>query len=261
MSSLVSREPDDSTGGPEGAGWSFVLVHGAFYGAWIWERVRPLLRDAGHEVLTPTLTGLGERSDELSADIGLSTHVGDVVRFLTEHELTDVVLVAYSYAGMLVPGVAAGAADRLAHLVFLDAFVPGEGDRCFDLMPAEARDSIREQAETEGDGWRFPPFPLEMLGIVAEEDARWVMPRLGPQPLKTYEEPVEGTKGEWERLPRTYVVCTESAFRGVFEPFAKTARDEAGWNYVELAAGHSPMVTAPDALSKVLTENVPARSG
>jgi pimeloyl-ACP methyl ester carboxylesterase len=229
----------------------FVLVHGAFYGAWLWDRVRPLLHAEGHETLTPTLTGLGERSEELSPEVGLGTHVDDVVRLLDERSVEGATLVAYSYAGMVVPGVAAKAAGRLARLVFLDAFVPDEGESCFDLMPAKAQDSIRGEAGAKGEGWRFPPFPLELLGIVAE-DARWVEPRLGPQPLSTYEEAVSGTAGEWKRLPRTYIACAESAFRGVFAPFAETAQTEPGWSYVELAAGHSPMVTEPEALAMAL---------
>jgi pimeloyl-ACP methyl ester carboxylesterase len=235
----------------------FVLVHGAFYGAWLWDRLRPLLKAAGREVLTPTLTGLGERSDALSPDVGLGTHVDDVVRFLDEQAVDDAVLLAYSYAGMLVPGVSAKATGRLSQLVFLDAFVPDEGDRCFDLMPAEAQASIRRQAEAEGEGWRFPPFPLEMLGVVAEEDVAWVEPRLGPQPVATYDEPVQGTAGEWTRFPRTYIACAESAFKGVFAPFVETARADPGWSHVELAASHSPMVTEPVALAKALLEELP----
>ena len=232
----------------------FLLVHGAFSGGWLWDRVRPLLQDVGHEVFTPTLTGLGDRADSSSPDIGLSTHVADVVRLIEAEDLQDVVLVLYSYAGMLAPGVAAAAADRLERLVFLDAFVPDEGDRCFDLMPLEAADSIRRQAEAEGEGWRFPPFPMDALGVLAEENVRWIGQRLVEQPLKTYEEPVQGTSGEWKRLPRTYIACTESAFVGVLEPFAQMARTQPGWSCVELASGHSPMISAPDALVRVLTE-------
>lgn len=103
---------------------AFVLVHGAFHGAWCWERVRTLLEQAGRDVVTPTLTGLGERAGELSPDIGLSTHVDDVVQVLEQGDLRDVVLVGHSYAGMILPAVAVRAADRLARLVFLDAFVP-----------------------------------------------------------------------------------------------------------------------------------------
>jgi pimeloyl-ACP methyl ester carboxylesterase len=159
------------------------------------------LEQAGRDVVTPTLTGLGERAGELSPDIGLSTHVDDVVQVLEQGDLRDVVLVGHSYAGMILPAVAVRAADRLARLVFLDAFVPKDGDSCFDLMPAEAGEAIRQQAQAEGDGWRFPPFPLEALGIVADEDVRWVGPRLSPQPLKTYKEPVPPSTGRMGEGP------------------------------------------------------------
>lgn len=233
---------------------TFVLVHGAFHGAWCWDRVRPLLERAGHEVVAPTLTGLGERADELSPDVGLSTHVDDVVRSLEEGDLADVVLVGHSYAGMILPGVAVQVPARIAHLVYLDAFVPSDGECCFDLMPAEAAEAIRQQAETEGEGWRFFPFPLEALGIVADEDVRWVGPQLGPQPLRTYEEPVTLLPGEWEALPRTYMLCSERAFGGLFEPFAETADNDPDWEYVELAGHHEPMVTAPGVLASALLE-------
>jgi pimeloyl-ACP methyl ester carboxylesterase len=200
------------------------------------------------------LTVLGERSDELSPDVALSTHVQDVVRFLEAEDVGDAVLVGHSYAGMVIPGVAARVPQRVAQLVYLDAFVPKDGERCFDLMPAEAADSIRKEAETEGEGWRFFPFPLEMLGIVNEDDARWVEPRLGPQPLKTYDEPAHLDQGEWEQIPKTYVVCTDGAFRQVFEPFVQRARTERGWQCIELPTGHDAMVTSPERLSEILLE-------
>lgn len=233
---------------------AFVLVHGAFHGAWCWDRVRPLLEQAGRDVVTPTLTGLGERAGELSPDIGLSTHVDDVVQVLEQGDLRDVVLVGHSYAGMILPAVAVRAADRLARLVFLDAFVPKDGDRCFDLMPAEAGEGIRQQAQAEGDGWRFPPFSLEALGIVADEDVRSVGPRLSPQPLKTYEEAVRLPPGEWESVQRTYVFCTGRAFRGLFERFADEASTDPGSDRIDLDVAHEPMITAPEALSKALVQ-------
>jgi pimeloyl-ACP methyl ester carboxylesterase len=232
----------------------FVLLHGACHGAWCWDRVRPLLEQAGRDVVTPTLTGLGEREDELSPDVGLSTHVDDVVRVLEQEDLTDVVLVGHSYAGMILPPVAVRAADRLARLVFLDAFVPKDGDRCFDLMPAESAEWLRQQAQAEGGGWRFPAFPLEMLGIVADEDVRWVGPRLTAQPLKTYEEAVRLPSRGWDRLPRTYVFCNERSFGGLFEPFAEAASADPAWNRVNIAAAHEPFITAPEALSRTLLQ-------
>jgi pimeloyl-ACP methyl ester carboxylesterase len=233
---------------------AFVLIGGAFHGAWCWDRVRPLMEQAGRDVVTPTLTGLGERADELSPAVGLGTHIEDVVQVLEQEDLRDAVLVGHSYAGMLLPSVAVRAADRIAMLVFLDAFVPQDGDCCFDLMPGESSEGIRHQAKTDGDGWRFPPWPFEMLGIVADEDAAWVDSRFTPHPIKTYEEPVRVPPGEWERLPRTYIFCTERAFGGLFETFAEAARSDPGWQRIDLAAGHESMITAPEALSKALLQ-------
>lgn len=204
--------------------------------------------------MTPTLAGLGERSGELSPDIGLSAHVDNIVRVLEQQDLRDVVLVGHSYAGMILPPVAEHASDRLARLAFLDAFVPKDGDRCFDLMPAEAAEYLRQQAQAEGDGWRFPPFPLEMLGIVADDDIRWVQPRLSPQPLKTYEDAVRLPQGAWETLPRTYLFCTERSFGGLFEGPAKAAEADPAWDRIDIAAAHEPFVTAPEALSRALLQ-------
>lgn len=118
---------------------SFVLVHGAWCGGWIWKHVASALRARGHDVLTPTLTGLGERAHLASPEVGLGTHVEDVVRVLEYDDLTDVVLVGHSYGGMVVTGVGDRVPERLAQLVYLDAFVPREGSRCttFRRRPAQ----------------------------------------------------------------------------------------------------------------------------
>lgn len=180
------------------------------------------------------------------------------MEFIDQHDLKDVVLVAHSYAGMLVPGIAAAAEDRLARLVFLDAFVPDEGDRCFDLMPAEARQSIHQQARTEGDGWRFPPFPLEMLGVRTDEDCPVVAPRLEPQPLKTYEEPLRGTRGGVEAGATHLHLVHRERIQGCFRAVRSGGPDSARLAVpgVELAAGHQSMVTAPEALAEALLQDL-----
>src|SRR5262245_38762532 len=118
---------------------AFVLVHGAWHGGWCWKKVAPLLRQAGHEVYTPTLTGLGERSHLVHPEVRLETHIRDVLQVLEFEDLRDVVLVGWSYGGMMVPGVADRAAERLRHLVYLDADVPGDGQCSLDLEPPETR--------------------------------------------------------------------------------------------------------------------------
>jgi len=227
---------------------SFVLVHGAWHGGWCWVRVARLLRDAAHEVCTPTLTGLGERAHLASPQIDLETHVQDVVGVLEADELRQVVLVGHSYAGMVISGVAARAANRLSHLVYLDAFVPEPGRTLLDYLGPRA-DAVRESARTAGDGWRVPPFPPERFGVTSQRDREWLQRRLVPQPLASFEQPLAAAGGE--RLKRAYVYCASPAM-GAFDQFAERLREDRKWQYHEIKTGHDAMVTAPGEVAKFL---------
>ena len=121
----------------------FVVAHGAWSAGWAWKKMRPLLRAAGHELWTPTYTGLGERAHLASSAIDLDTHIADVTGVLEMEDLRDVVLIAHSYGGMVATGVADRARERIAQLVYLDAFVPHDGQSLFDLQPADARVRMR----------------------------------------------------------------------------------------------------------------------
>src|SRR5690348_13524991 len=131
---------------------NIVLVHGGWIGGWCWQRVTPLLVAARHRVYTPTLTGLGERAHLLTQEIDLSTHIQDVVGLIECEELENVVLVGQSYAGMVITGVADRMAARLSRLVYLDAFVPQDGQCLADLVPAEVMANLQEGARKAGDG-------------------------------------------------------------------------------------------------------------
>jgi pimeloyl-ACP methyl ester carboxylesterase len=229
---------------------TFVVAHGAWSAGWAWAKVRPLLRARGHEVFTPTYTGLGERAHQAAPGLGLSTHVDDVLGLLTFEDLHEVVLVGHSYGGMVATVVADRAPARIRRLVYLDAFVPRDGESLFDLLPGDVRARMREAARTEGNGWRVPPNPVP--GDTSEADLAWILPRRVMQPLGTFEEPARLT-GDGGHLPRTYVYCTRIAPGDVFRPFADRARRE-GWQYVELDASHSPNVTAPNALAALLAD-------
>ena len=122
--------------------------------------MRPLLRAAGHEIWTPSYTGLGERAHLANPAIDLDTHIEDVVGVLEMEDLNDVVLVGHSYGGMVATGVADRARARIAQLVYLDAFVPRDGQSVLDLQPPEARNRMRDLVQTKGDGWRIPPNPM-----------------------------------------------------------------------------------------------------
>lgn len=224
----------------------FVLVHGAWHGAWCWKKVVPLLRAAGHVVFTPTLTGLGERAHVLSPDIDLDTHIDDVLVVLRQEDLHNAVLVGHSYSGMVITGVAARARARVSRLVYLDAFLPEDGKALRDYAPAEILD---EMANTRGDGWRLPSFmSARDFGIIDEVDAEWVDALLGDQPYRTFTQPIDLGDSSLEGIRRDYILTTHDTF----VPHAARAQQQ-GFVYHELfSAGHHPMVTQPEALVELL---------
>lgn len=230
---------------------TFVLVHGAWHSGWCWKRLTPLLRAAGHEVFTPTLAGLGERAHLLAPSVNLETHVQDVLGVLECEDLGQVWLVGHSYGGMVIAGVADRATRRLAHLVYLDAFVPRDGQSLYDLVPPERRALYDEWARTRGEGFRLPPPPLEYFGVTEEADLRWAGPRVSPQPLATFTQPARLT-GAAAAVPRTYIACLRHT--GPFRPFAQRAQSEPGWRYRELDAVHDIMITAPPDLAALLLD-------
>jgi pimeloyl-ACP methyl ester carboxylesterase len=232
---------------------TYVLVHGAWHGGWCWKRITPLLRAAGHEVYTPTLTGLGERSHLVNVDIDLNTHVQDVVNVLEFEELREVILVGHSYGGMVITGVSERTTERLKHIVYLDAFIPQDGQALADLLAPQFRNDLLQQAQASGG--RLPPFPIEQYGVFTEADVRWVKPKLVYHPFKTVTTPVSLTSPRALALPKTYVYCNNPAM-GPFDQFVERVRKERGWRYRELATGHDAMVTMPRELADLLLELV-----
>jgi pimeloyl-ACP methyl ester carboxylesterase len=230
---------------------TFVLVHGAWHGGWCWRRVTPLLRAAGHEAFAPTLTGLGERAHLISAAVNLDTHVQDVLAVLKCEDLTHVILVGHSYGGMVITVVADRAPERLSHLVYLDAFVPRDGQSLYDFVPPERRAMYDQSASTQGEGFRLPPLPLEYFGLTVEADVRWAAPRLVPQPLGTFTQPARLTRPA-QALPRTYIACLQHT--GPFKQFYERAQTEPGWRFRGLDAVHDVMITAPRDLVALLLE-------
>ena len=147
-------------------------------------------------------------------------------------DLQEVVLVGHSYAGVVITAVAEVVAEKLSHLVYLDAWLPQVGQAMFDLMPPERAEDLREAAKVHGEGIGIPPNPIEVFGITDEEDARWFASKLVLHPLKTFEDPVRLSSEAAKRLPHTYIVCTDNpALAHVFRPFAERARTEEGWGY------------------------------
>ncbi len=168
-------------------------------------------------------------------------------------DLRDVVLVGHSYGGMVIAGVAERAAERLAHLVYLDAFVPGDGQSLADFQPPEVLAMFHEKTRTEGDGYKLPSFPAEVFGVTNEDDLAWVKPRLNPHPLKTKLDAVRLTNPKAAEIPRTYIYCNNPAV-GPFGQFAERLRCDESWQYMELATGHDAMITKPKKLADLLLE-------
>jgi pimeloyl-ACP methyl ester carboxylesterase len=187
---------------------TFVIVHGAWSGGHAWRWVRPLLRSGGHEVFTPALTGLGERSHLASAQADLETHVRDVIGVLEYEDLGEVVLVGHSYGGMVITGVTDRVPERLAQLVYLDAEVPMDGQSELDVLPPEERAGYEEAARSKGQGWRIPPPLPEPLPDDLDPTVRWVMVRMVPQPLATFAQPLRLTNPAAPEVSRAYVLCT-----------------------------------------------------
>jgi pimeloyl-ACP methyl ester carboxylesterase len=229
---------------------TIVLVHGAWQGGWTWSRVVPLLRERGHDVHTPTLTGVGDRAHLLSPEIGLRTHVQDVVAALETDRLADVVLVGHSYGGQVIAGVASARPQLLRRLVFLDAFVPHDGATATELQPPTIAHHYRESVEERGFGWLIPTRSLEVLGVTEPDDVAWLSALMVPHPFRTFNDPVRVTE-ESLRIPGAFVECVD--WMRVFTRMREVAEGR-GWPVRELQTGHQAMQTAPAELAAVLDE-------
>src|SRR5688572_13341155 len=165
---------------------TFILVHGAWHGSWCWKRVRKRLQNQGHEVFTPTLTGVADRSHLISRLVNLETHILDVVNLIRWEELSDIVLCGHSYGGSVITGVADRLPDRIRSLVYLDAFVLEEGENILQHIPEQQRDTLVEQTNMAG-GWKVPPITAEIFNVNAN-DREWVDRQCTMQPIATFQQ-------------------------------------------------------------------------
>jgi len=212
----------------------------------------------GHDVYTPTLTGLGASSHLLPKidRITLATHIEDVTNMMLYEDLSEVVLVGHSYAGMVITGVASKEPRRLARLVYYDAYVPFEGENEISLWPSEEQARVRAEIVK---GNRFRPLPpdgtpegfAKFLGITDPELADWAQRRFTPHPISTYEDSPPSGSPESASIPRIFIHCTSGPFAPWFGVFADRAR-KLGWEMDDLAAGHDAMLTHPKELAEIL---------
>ncbi|MEA2921279.1 MAG: hypothetical protein QOF07_1242 [Bradyrhizobium sp.] len=232
-------------------GKTFLVCHGAWSAGWAWKKMRPLMRAAGHDLVTPTYTGLGEREHLANPSIDLETHIQDIQNVIKYEDLRDIVLIGHSYGGMVATGVADRVRDRIAQLIYIDAFVPRHGQSLLDLNE-QARQRMLDAVKV-GDGWRMPPNPTPPDTPPA--DVEWLSARRVNQPFKCFEMPLQLHGGELT-LPRSYIYALRATPADTFRPFAERAKSEAGWRYYEIDASHAPNVTAPEALFGLLEKIV-----
>jgi pimeloyl-ACP methyl ester carboxylesterase len=229
---------------------TYVLVHGAWGGGWKFARVAERLRKRGHTVFTPTLTGAAERSHLLSGAINLTTHVTDVLNVIRYEDLSGVVLLGHSYGGMVITQVADKIADRIAALVYLDAFVPEDGQSLFDLnIPANTQ-MFLSRAGANG-GLLIPPPPAKAYFNVNDADAARVDELAAPQPIGTMIEKVQ-LSGAYRNVKKTvYVHGAVLPRESPFKPFYEAAKAK-GWEAHALPCGHDIMLDLPDELTAIL---------
>lgn len=234
-------------------GHTFVLVHGAWHGGWCWQRVSERLRQAGHSVFTPTQTGLGERRHLMSRDITLDTFILDVANLLEMEDLGDVVLVGHSFGGCAVSGVADRMPERVRRLVYLDAMIVEPGRKPFDALPPEGVAARLKAAEASSGGLSLPAPAAAAFGVTDAADAAWLERYLTPQPLSAYTSPLNVNGPIGNGLPATYIGCVAPAYAAL-NSSREWAKNRKGFDYVELAACHDAMVSAPDALTARLLD-------
>ncbi|HXQ84936.1 MAG TPA: alpha/beta hydrolase, partial [Xanthobacteraceae bacterium] len=209
---------------------TFVLVHGAWHGGWCWRRVADRLRGAGATVFTPTLTGVGERSHLLRAGIDLKTHIADVVNVMKWEGLTDVVLCGHSYGGFVISGVAEEIASAIRSIVFLDAFVPRNGEAVLDLTGAAVQEAIRA-AMQRGD-ITIPPRSAEAFGVNAADRA-WVDRLCVGQPIGTFSDKIVLT-GARDRIPRKAYIRAKSYANPGFDRAYGALKSDPSWRTYEV---------------------------
>jgi pimeloyl-ACP methyl ester carboxylesterase len=226
---------------------TFVLVHGAYGGGYVWKHVAAALRAKGHVAYTPTLTGLGDRSHLMSKDVRLETHIMDVVNLIKWEDLRNITLVAHSYGGWPVSAVPEHVGEAIGSIVFLDAFMPNDGQKGLDLNSPQSREAVLD-AIKRGEVSR-PPMPSESSGM-SEADRKWLRAKATPQPIGVSLDSIKLT-GARDRIARKAYIRA----RGFANPNFDASYDSckaAGWTMFDVPSGHNVQVEMPDRLAEIL---------
>lgn len=231
---------------------TYVLVHGGGHGGWCWQPVARLLRGQGHDVHTPTLTGLGDKAHLLTSDVGIETHISDVARLIEFEDLHDVILAGHSYGGVVITGAADRVPQRIGHLVFLDAAIPANGESLASVTPALDRLAAgnRTVDGVELGLWPEDEMTQAIYGLGDSALADWARARLTPHPWRTFTEPlILSNPRALAKLPRTIVNCPGTLRARTGELLDRYFAAERVW---EIDTGHDLMLTEPAATAEML---------
>ena len=229
---------------------TYVLIHGAWHGGWCWQRVADRLRARGHAVFTPTLTGLGERAHLLHPDIDLSLHVADVLGTIRCERLSDIVLVGHSYGGCVISGVAEAAPNKIRSIVFLDAFIPDNGESLFDIVQPAVKEVIQGVLDR---GETIVPVRDAAAFKVNEKDRAWVDSLATPQPIRTMTEKIK-LMGARDRIAKKIYIRASGYPNVSFDKAYARVKADRGWRTYEVPCGHDVMIDEPDRLTDILVE-------
>jgi len=245
---------------------TYVLVGGAWLGAWAWTDVADRLRKLGHDIRPISLTGLGDRAAEGSPDTNLETHIADIVDTLVNGDLHDVILAGHSYAGVPITGAADRAADRLSQLVYVDSAPIPNGVKYVDTYSPPVQAMMQRQIEEHGDGWRWPlPSWDELkntmgasLAGISEEGLQAFRAQSTPHPFGSFRQALNITHPDAKPLPKLGILCSfrEAQLREMIAAGHPWAQRLSGpeWRFVELPTGHWPMWSEPARLTEILHE-------
>lgn len=231
---------------------TYVLVHGGGHGGWCYKPVARLLAVARHEVHAPTLTGVADRAHLLGPDTGLHTHIDDIARLLEFWDLSDVILVGHSYGGMVITGASDRARERIAHLVYLDAAIPRDGEALVDVSPGllHFAGTTRVVDGVELGLWPDDPMTRDIYGLAGSPHEAWAMARLTPHPWKTVTDPLQLDRPkEIATIPRTIINCPSSLAN---RPDGLRHRWHDADRVWEINTGHDVMLTEPDHVAAML---------
>jgi pimeloyl-ACP methyl ester carboxylesterase len=228
-----------------------VLIHGAWHGGWAWRLASPHLRQAGHLVSAPTLSGLGERRNIPAQFSGLGAHVQDIVTHLEMEDLRDVVLVGHSYAGCVLSGVLAKKTGRVSHAIYLDAFVPQSGQGLATFVPPPVKAEFEKLAASDGLVPVPPPASWgERWGMTDPALIAWAEPRMAPQAARSFTETVPSDPFE-APVKLTYIKCRDNPNPG-FKAVAEKVKADSRFTYKEIEGHHNVMLLNPQRFASDL---------